>query len=258
VRIVRGQTDSTGASPPTDPYVIALLSGGRALAVGAAVAELHRRKLIDVATAKQWTLLPEGDRHNLHPFEARVLQAAATTTTIPTLVKELNLDLAALEAKLESQHFLNPKEKTTHTRWIVFLVTLIPVALGLAKILIGIDRHRPVEILMMLEMACVFISLILTTTVQRRTSEGKATLKALRKDMIHLKSKTALTLEAGDTAQELPLAMAVFGASVLSLTPLAPLQQRLGLVTDSSSGGDGGSSGCGGGGSGCGGCGGGH
>jgi uncharacterized protein (TIGR04222 family) len=133
---------------------------------------------------------------------------------------------------------------------------MLLIALGLAKLQVGIARDRPVGFLIAFLIASVVALLFRVFGTDRRTKAGIAVLKDVQQRSERLKR--------APTSDETGTAVALFGTAVLVGSPLAELHRmRQGSGdsgsgwTDSSSSGDGsssdGGSGCGGGG--CGGCG---
>jgi uncharacterized protein (TIGR04222 family) len=152
----------------------------------------------------------------------------------------------------------------------IALLSTVPLwlvaGLGIAKILVGISRDRPVAFLVVLVLATVFAAVLAAVRRPIATETGESLLE-------HLRAKQARLLEACAWPQRLDpeqvaLAVALFGATALSsfaitLPAVADLQlflagaTRRGTSTEwGSSGCGGGGGGCGGGGGGCGGCGG--
>lgn len=131
------------------------------------------------------------------------------------------------------------------------LLILVPVILlGVAKVVVGVGRDKPVGFLVMLLLVGLGV-LIFTAFRQRRvTREGRATVVAMRRQ-----NDRAVR---APRQHEVPLAFAFAGAAVLVGTEHAAYASMIRSASSSggSGGGDGGSGcGCGGGGGGCGGCG---
>jgi uncharacterized protein (TIGR04222 family) len=127
----------------------------------------------------------------------------------------------------------------------VFLIILIPLMLGLAKIQVGISRGKPVGYLTALVIVTAFLGLLLLIK-PRLTAAGNAVLA----DEKEHNSRLARAPVPG----EFPMAVALTGLAVLAGTELAPIQDAARAANWA---GDGGGGGCGGGGDGGGGCGGG-
>jgi uncharacterized protein (TIGR04222 family) len=157
---------------------------------------------------------------------------------------------AFIRARLEPVHQVlmqrglvaGPDEWTT-IRLVSFVLVLIPVLLGTAKICVGLSRGRPIGILLALVIVTAVFGALSLRTKPHRTRSGAAALKRARISM-------ARAIRA-PLAQELPLAFAVAGAAVLAGTPY---QAFAGLIPSGGDGGGCGGGGGGGGGGGCGGC----
>lgn len=121
----------------------------------------------------------------------------------------------------------------------------IPVGLGLAKLIIGIERHKPVGILAVLLFVTLFFGWGVLQAVPHSTRAGNQALAAQRE----LNARAARAPLDG----ELMLAVALTGLVVLSGGPYSALHAAVSASTGGGADGDGGGDGGGG----CGGCGGG-
>jgi len=159
-----------------------------------------------------------------------------------------------------------------------FLAALVPVV-GFAKIVVGLQRGRPVLFLVVLTLATLVVAALFLRRV-RRSRRGDALLRRLLDEHAALARQplsaapVGADLPAGAAAGALPLAVGLFGLTALAGTPYSALASELTMkrpqppgdasssgcstVSGDSGGSSGGDSGGGGdGGSGCGGCGGG-
>ncbi|MBY0394035.1 MAG: TIGR04222 domain-containing membrane protein, partial [Novosphingobium sp.] len=134
------------------------------------------------------------------------------------------------------------------------LIQTAPLALlflfGMAKWIVGTLRDRPVGILTALLIVTAIAAILRFAVIDRRTRAGKAALADARLE--------ADRLRRAAPADETPLAVALFGTTVLTGSWLSDFHRMRaasgsGGDTSSSSGCSGGGGGCGGGG--CGGCG---
>lgn len=134
------------------------------------------------------------------------------------------------------------------------LIQTAPLALlflfGMAKWIIGTLRDRPVGILTALLIVTAIVAILRFAVIDRRTRAGKAALADARLE--------AERLRRAAPTDETPLAVALFGTTVLTGSWLSDFHRMRaasgsGGDTSSSSGCSGGGGGCGGGG--CGGCG---
>jgi len=138
------------------------------------------------------------------------------------------------------------------TAWQMRLIQTLPLALlfafGLAKWTIGSMRDRPVGLLTALLVVTAIVGLMRFGLLDRRTRAGKTVLADARFE--------AARLRRAMPTDEAPLAVALFGTSVLAGSYLSDFHRMRAAASGSdsgSTGGDSGSGGCGGGG--CGGCG---
>jgi uncharacterized membrane protein YgcG len=147
------------------------------------------------------------------------------------------------------------------------LVALTVPAVGLVKIIVGLQRDRPVGFLALATVVTLALGLIRFSRQRTLSRAGGRCLRRARREQAALKANAGYPRQAhSPLAVALPLSVALFGTAVLASGHLSPLDDAIRRSrahgTDSGSGGcgtagdgGGGDSGCGGGG--CGGCGGG-
>lgn len=157
----------------------------------------------------------------------------------------------------------NPYEPITR-RWVPSLIMLGVFGFGIAKLLIGITRDKPVLFLALMVIPAL-ISCIWLAVRRGRTSKGNAILSDWQHQHAHL-NPTAPGSKI-DTADDYFLAAGLFGITAFASGELYPLSEEFRSAQGSTwggfGGGCGGDSGCGGGGGcgsgcgggGCGGCG---
>src|SRR5262249_37307681 len=148
--------------------------------------------------------------------------------------------------------------------WAARGVTVLPMVallvLGLMKINVGVSRGRPVGFLVVLCVLTGIVALALLIKRPHRSRRGDRALARLKGENAALRHAPR-SLSTRVSADDLALAVALFGTAVLVGGPLADLRTAL-MPPPSAGGGDcgsscGGGGGCGGGcgGGGCGGCG---
>jgi uncharacterized protein (TIGR04222 family) len=282
---VRSEARGPSAASPKplrlDPYAVAYLNGGPVLAVNTAVACLAERGLIDVRRSDA-TLRAKPDAvaaaagAALEPLERHVLSAAYGTAA--RKVSEVRAAVApqvrAIADDLEGQGLLIPAARGASAQLVCTLVALTVPAVGVAKILVGLWRDRPIGYLAAMVVISVPVALLLFARRPHRTRRGDLALDHLRTTHGDLKSRvrrlvsaTTPAAAAGDPA--LALGMGLFGLALLDGTDLSSLKRVLtpqggradgsgsgcggGGCGTSCGGGGGGGGGCGGGGGGCGG-----
>lgn len=254
----RGPSDLLPKPPPVDAYEAAYLNGGPVLATNAAITRLVERGVLSVdhTTARLRRVPMAAGANGLHPLEGAV--CAGTDMTSATHVRDVRkaatLELSRIDRKLRAAGLIVADAPAGNARLLATLVALTVPAVGLIKILVGLDRSRPVEFLVVATVVSGVLALVLFARKLHRTRRGDRVLKGMKATHAHLRARPAAL--HGDA---LPLGIALFGLPVLAHTPHASLQSTLqpptssGTGGDSSSGGCGGGSGSGGGGSGCGG-----
>lgn len=232
-------------------YDQATLNGGANLALAAAISRL--------VASGALTFVPEKGRMCAardggdHALDRTLLRAAADRSgvTMETLRRVAQPAMAEIENSLRRQGLWLSGEGLRAGTILPFLVACLPLALGTAKILVGMERHRPVGFLLI---GCVLgfgLNLLLLVPA-RRSRYGDRILAELRESYRGVSSRPN---------PDVALGVALFGLGILDgygyLRPvLAPPSSGGESVGDSSSGC--GASSCGGGdygGGGCGGCG---
>jgi uncharacterized protein (TIGR04222 family) len=178
----------------------------------------------------------------------RSLLGLARPAKWPVIVKYLADHGTAIGSRLMRNGLLLDPLEGLRARLRHTLPLLALLLFGVIKFFIGEARERPADYLLALLIFTAVLAALRFGALDRRTEEGQALLSE--------ESKRADRLRRAPTAEELGLAVALFGTTVLVGSQWAALHD---LRRDS--GGDGGSSGdsdgdsgCGGGG--CGGCGG--
>jgi uncharacterized protein (TIGR04222 family) len=255
------QSESKRKGQDLDPYAVTYLAGGKSLTVSAALTNLCHRGFVRISSFFNRVAVTTVTPENLHPVEAAVYETIAQRGGTVRTVRRAAADCtAAIEAHLKELELV---PRTTF--WIALiplgLALMIP-ALGIAKIAIGVQRGRPVEFLVFLTLIAVIIAIVGLARKPLRTRKGDVVLRQLREEHAPLRNNVG-TACSGWTGLELPLALGLFGMSILSGTALDDVRKQVssgssGGGSGGCGGGDGGGAGCGGGGcgGGCGGCGG--
>jgi uncharacterized protein (TIGR04222 family) len=248
------------------PGEAAYLAGGEERAVNAAIARLvHEGSLAADTAERKLTRRSDAVPAGASELE-RVIHAAVpgeTGTTVAAVRSQAAPALPALRNRLQDLEWLVAADRQGTAVFLPLLLVLAVPLLGVIKIFVGIDRHRPVGFLIF---GCIVSVAVALVGFGRRVTRSRLGDKALAE----LKSaNAALEFQAGRRAHELggndlTLAVGLFGTAILVGGPLSGLVTALkpppssgGSGSSCSSGGCGGG-GCGGGcgGGGCGGCGG--
>ena len=257
----------------TDPILIAHLRGGPREAVRVALVELVRRGLVTLDGRRLFVATDALDRTS-DPFEREIITACrgnAMTVDALRRAPELRRGALARRAQLVAAGLV-----TSANGWIaqglVFLAGALTLGLTAAhKVQLGLERGRPVELLVF--MATVAVVALPLVAFRRRTRRGQRVLADLR--VLLSGARRGISEQSGPS---LTLVAAACGVGALSAVPAfasaGALFDRASWAGGSSSGGSGcgaggassscgasGGASCGGGsscgGGGCGGCGGG-
>jgi uncharacterized protein (TIGR04222 family) len=252
--LVLRRSVTTGPDPmgPTisDPVLLAWLTGGprRAadtvlvafLECGVADQVGRRGRLsIDVTRGIDLTRGPLPDRFRRF---TGLTNGAGSVTAFRRAIRPA---LEEVRNSLIQQGLAPAREVTAQLGRHTWMIFAIPLILGSAKCVVGLERGRPVGILFFLLLCTLAIALYLSANPPFRTQAGRT----VAADALRLRSRAARAPQDS----EVTLAFALSGAAVLAGRPYARL-----LVQGGGSG-CGGGTGCGGGGDGgggggCGGC----
>jgi uncharacterized protein (TIGR04222 family) len=214
--------------------------GGGARRLGDAV-------LLRLASGNAATIAPKGhtitvtDQTPLATLMGRPpllsLQQDMTRQQFQTAIEPI---VERVQGRLQKFGYYPSDHQMTSFRMIVLPFVGLLLVFGLIKVMVGAERHHPVEILVLLLVFTTFAGFALAKR-PTRTRAGKEVLQTYQAS--HVRASRA------PLDHELPLAVALSGAVVLSGTAYASVYAASQTMN---SGGD--SGGCGGGGGGCGGC----
>lgn len=226
----------------------AYLAGGAERCTDATVAQmLADEKLKFDAASNQLQIDKLADASEL---EHSVAQCVASDGKPDTLLRRMKPRLTHIEKRLTQRRLWLDADADWRARALSALPLGIALLLGIAKMIIGVARDKPIGFLVLISIAMAVIALVLLFKRPQRTLEGDAAFAKAKLD--HARVAHA------PRAKELGLAVAIAGTMVLSTTAFAEYHSARhppGSGGDSGGGGD--SDGGGGGGGGCGGCGGG-
>lgn len=259
---------------PLDPYEAACLVAGPARSVQAAFAAMvqagtlrivaEESKVLGLFTSKK-NLIDQGkplpdDAHRLERalFRAAVIPARDLTPLAAAgmpIAREINDELV--------KRGLLQAGPPPVCNIASSLMMAAPLMLGVAKIVVGLSRGRPVGLLVALCAMTFVAALGFLLARSRLSAAGKATVESLQAK--HSTTRQFATSAAGTLAPpELAMAIGLFGVGMLATGPLAEAHAMLRRASAGGGlscgggcgGGGGGGGGCGGGCGGCGGCGG--
>jgi uncharacterized protein (TIGR04222 family) len=248
-----------------DPYLIAVLRGGRSEALKVGTIALIDRGLLQAdPSTRNVVAIPSRTQpqHALERALVRHFEQSHLATTV--LGNDVLLAVCAdYERRLTELGLLPDRARTLRRRRLLLAALVVLVGLAVAKLGVAVARGKGnVTFLVLLTIVAALVATAIATP--RLTSRGRALLSDLRRLFARLRARSRLLAQGGATA-DVALLIAVFGLGAL---PRAfTYAQALYPVTRGSSGDGGGwsSSSCGascggggdGGGGGCGGCGGG-
>jgi uncharacterized protein (TIGR04222 family) len=262
-RSLREPTNGEEEPPrPLDPYEVAYLAGKGPLAVNAALAKLVHLNLLTVSAAERKVTAQGTLPENAHPLE-KVVHAEAHPElgqSIKDVRQRTEEVLEEIDQRLKDWGLVVSDGKSVVARLAPTLLVLGVAIFGGIKLLVGLSRGKPVGFLVVLCIVTVLIALIGFARRPHRSGRGDRLLTRLKRE--HAALQHAARVPAPDlAAEDLTLALGLFGLSVLMGGPLNDLRTALTPPPGSASGCGGGGTcggggGCGGGGCGGGGCGG--
>ncbi|AKQ69858.1 hypothetical protein A176_006770 [Myxococcus hansupus] len=259
--LLRAPGGSLQPLPATwDPFEVAMLSGPKAV-VHTALAKLLHQKALKV---EDGLLVTTGAQSKFaSPVERLVHEAIKEQEdSNDKLVERVQPAFGRLKRNLSQRGWLVSGTQALWARWLPPLPMLFVLLLGFSKILLGVERGKPVLFLCLLCVAGV-VGLVILMRPVWTSRLGASVYRTLREEQRPLQeSSRGAESPQALSSNALCLAVALYGLDVMTvgdfaLLPRHLLGNSLSTGTSSSSGGCGSdSSSCGGGG-GCGGCGGG-
>jgi uncharacterized protein (TIGR04222 family) len=259
-----------------DAYATAFLGGGQTRQFQALLAKLYSEKLIELKPSAKGApeirrTLGLGNGGTLSLLEGRVLSAIPTDqfTSISKVAQSLTPVFQAEKEKLISAGWLLSGSERLKLQFWLALPILSLGLLGFVKIVIGLDRQKPIGYLFALVIVTLVLMVVRVIFVARRSKGGDRLWKELQAIEAPKMRSQMGSQSPGEVVPMLPLAIALLGPAALAqaddyktLHHVLKHQSVNGNSSSSSGGcgsgcgGGSGSNGCGGGG-GCGGCGGG-
>jgi uncharacterized protein (TIGR04222 family) len=218
---------------------LAYLSGGTARACDAAVVALLQQDALRLERAGS-RLIAGAGQAELIPALRAFRDAAIAGSSRARLLRRATAALTPIRAVLERHGLVWSSGARARLLWQFGLLTAGLCLFGVIKMLVGLQRGRPIGFLVILIFIDVIVALVLLEKLYGRTRAGQAALEVWAGE--HRRLRRA------PRRHELALAVALAGPAVLAGTAFAPY-----AIAQGSSGGDGGCSGGGGGGGGCGG-----
>jgi uncharacterized protein (TIGR04222 family) len=236
---------------------IAYLNGGANLALDLTLTRMHARGLLEVDEKNGKIRASESGYPEVGLEEEIYRRCRPDFRSVDLIRSGVAPFFLGVRDRLQSLGLLVSEPQIALAKVIPAGIFLMAPLIGVIKIWIGIERHRPVGFLILLCLVSVALTLVFLATVPRRSRYGSKVLAELRARNAYLAPQGKVSPRAAP--QELLLGVALFGLPILATTEHAPLARALRPTGADGGGADGGGSSCGGGGGcggGCGGCGG--
>lgn len=255
-RWLRQPSDEPTELPELSPYEVAYLTGGEELAVNAALTRLVDQGILDVDAGQRKLSVRAELAAPADPLERAIHQAAKGDDAQP--IKDVRAATTAELSRFGNRLLELGLLVSDEQAWLARSVPMIPVLslipFAVMKIGVGIERDKPVALLVIACIVTAAIALFGFARRVHRSRRGDLVLQQLREEYAALQSTAQHQALAGI---DLALAVALFDLTILAGGPHANLQTALKPPQGAScaAGGCGGG-GCGGGCGGCGGCGG--
>ncbi|MFB2937583.1 TIGR04222 domain-containing membrane protein [Aerosakkonemataceae cyanobacterium BLCC-F154] len=244
---------------PLNTYETAYLAGGKDRVVDTAIASLVQKEYVIIQPDKRTLTLNKSGEDLFNAVEKELAKVIALNGHINSIRKAFisHPIIETIGDRLREIGLLVTQNQSAKVQTYPTILIASLLGLGIAKIVVGISREKPVGYLIIMCFIIAIIGLGFWLSPAHRSRYGDRIFQDLR---THIR----LTVFS-HTDPQLPLAFALLGATILPSEMFSDLKQLF-IPTSSSGGGDGGG-GCGGdgggdggggcGGGGCGGCGGG-
>jgi uncharacterized protein (TIGR04222 family) len=253
-RRLQDHSTDLGGVPELDLADLAYLCGGPRRVVGLSLLNLLKsgRLRLDVRGRVEKADIQAGDS----PLERGLLHEAKLRRRLPSLGGgRLLRETGRQRQELVKLGLIHPASRIRQERWVLRAIGLALALLGVAKVMVGLSRDRPVGLLVLL-----LVGFAIAACVSWAKARHQPVLTRLGADTVK-QYRLGRSAPHGHKAQKnssLAKEFAVLGATALVGTAWAQLPPFEIRSASSSSGGDGGRSCSGGsscGGSSCGGCG---
>lgn len=224
---------------------LAMLSGGPVRLADAAMARLLASG--QLVQQDKGSFLAQNPLASETAVERTILHAAQPATW-PVIIRAVMPEVKAVQCKLAAKGLMQEPGALLRLRLIAAAPLLLALGFGLAKLLIGMERDRPVAFLAVLLLVTVFLAIVRFGSIGAATGEGL--------DLLTRERERSDRLRRAPMRDEMGTSVALFGTAVLAGSDISAFHTL--RTRSSDGGGDGGGStgGCGGGGCGGGGCGG--
>jgi uncharacterized protein (TIGR04222 family) len=237
-----------------DPYTLARLADPKTLPTDVALCSLQHQGLIQTDAHGKISTVPLSAPPS-HPFERHVWNKIGSQERLSGVRGAMKSTFDSMDCQLEGAGLLIPKDRKWNLQMGTLSLMLALLAFGGIKIIVGLQRDRPVGFLILSCLLVLAVGLYAVgNNIPHRTGRGDHYLYKLRSSTVRVGR-----YDPTFTPTALVMTAALWGYSELEAYGFAdfrrqPPHSNSGDSGSSDSGGDGGGSGCGGG---CGGCGGG-
>lgn len=270
-QVLHPEGDPLATCDASDPLEVALVGdeGDRLRFAAAAVATLGMPSTDPQAEGKEGaapsTIVirspPPGSSPTVAALHAR-LSALGACTPVEAVKAAADAAREEFEPRLVERGLLVGPWWRTPAPWVILLPMFATLALGIAKIFVGVSREKPVGFLVFSCLVLTAVSVLMIAKKPRRTRQGDRFVRKAWQQFRESGQEQAWRKRV-DAEAITPMAVALLGAMTLGWTPHAFVKDAVNTIRSKDGAGGGGGcgsagSGCGGGGcGGCGGCGGG-
>ena len=224
-----------------DPYVVAYVRGRELLAGTAAMASLVHANYLEADKSGTLKKTAKTTDRDLHPLQKAVLRHVrpSGSTRVADVRLGISQEMNALEKQAERGGMITPPGFRKLARWLPFAIAFSVPILGIAKIIVGISRDKPVGFLVMLTILASLVALFGFLRDPYRSRFGSQWLRRIERNNRALKSGLRAS-GSSDQSDQVALAVGLFGVAVLGTLGHDALKQAFTPRGGSSS------SGCGG------------
>lgn len=235
-RFSLGRAEFPQGATDLDPYEVAYLSGGIERATQAVIANLYHRKLLKVDLVGRSFDATGELPTNAHPLE-RELHGSARLVDYDMMRGATIAYEPQLRSRLERLGLLPSQSMSSRARMLPALLVGLVVFVGIAKILIGLDRGRPVGFLFVLVLIAFAVAVLFLVLRVHASRAGQVVIGHYkrRNGALWLNSTSDPTHLSGN---DLALAVGLFGVGMLAAPHLLDVQlamRQQQLASDGSS-----------------------
>jgi uncharacterized protein (TIGR04222 family) len=198
------------------PLEVAMLVGGPMRVVDAGVAALHAEGVLRWDEAQQKLVRNDASR-SLDPIEAAVLGLATGRLSDARTVHSAARAMEPLRDRLERRGLWFEQAAARRIAQVSAMPMLAVLALGGAKVGLGIMRDRPVTLLVVLGVLAAIVALVLWFSRPARTPSGDQERARLMRDSAKAPDRPTRDRSSNDLA----LAVALGGTAILAGTALS-------------------------------------